>query len=74
MLLRTHVEMIWFWIINHLNEINYIVMFQSFHDWNLGKKKSEKKKELIRSPIPIYIFLTQELENHGTGDTGIKSS
>lgn len=69
MLLRTHVEMIWFWIINHLNEINYIVMLQSFHDWNLGKKK-----ELIRSPIPIYIFLRQELENHGTGDTGIESS
>lgn len=31
----THVEVICGWIINHLNEINYIWMVQNFHDQNL---------------------------------------
>lgn len=45
-------------------------MFQPFHDGNLEKEKSKKKL----TSSPIYIFIWQELEHHGTGDTGIELS
>lgn len=34
---NTHVEIIYCWVINHLNKINYIGMAQHFHDQNLQK-------------------------------------
>lgn len=33
--INTHVEIINVWIINHLNEVYNIWMFQQFHDGNL---------------------------------------
>jgi hypothetical protein len=38
----THVEVISVWVINHLNEIDYIRMIQHFHNKNLkGKKQTQ---------------------------------
>jgi pyruvate-formate lyase-activating enzyme len=37
--MSTHVEVIRLWVINHLDEINYIRMFQHFHDKYLKIKQ-----------------------------------
>lgn len=35
MIINTHIKVICAWVINHLNEIDYIWMVQHFHDQNL---------------------------------------
>lgn len=39
--INTHIEVICAWVINHLNEIDYIWMVQHFHDQNLQRKGYE---------------------------------
>jgi len=39
LVLSTHIEVIRLWVINHLNEIDYIRMFHHFHNENLEKEK-----------------------------------
>jgi hypothetical protein len=66
----THVEVISVWVINHLNEIDYIRMIQHFHNKNLkGKSKHNYslisltlKHERAKSAYVInhLIYLTKE--------------